>query len=85
VLLATVAKDASPVIANELPSLFPVHVGTLCPLGCPRHIYLPLVMDPAGSAMARFAAVWGQLGWTYPIKCGNGHAWGPGKVIVSYA
>jgi hypothetical protein len=22
--------------------------------------------------------------WTYPTKCGNGHAWGPGKVIVSW-
>jgi hypothetical protein len=22
--------------------------------------------------------------WIYPTKCGNGHAWGPGKVIVSW-
>jgi len=22
--------------------------------------------------------------WTYPTKCGNGHIWGPGKVIVSW-
>jgi len=22
--------------------------------------------------------------WTYPTKCGNGHVWGPGKVIVSW-
>jgi hypothetical protein len=22
--------------------------------------------------------------WTYPICCGNGHPWGPGRVIVSW-
>ncbi len=22
--------------------------------------------------------------WSYPTHCGNGHAWGPGKVIVSW-
>jgi hypothetical protein len=22
--------------------------------------------------------------WTYPTKCGNGHVWGSGKVIVSW-
>lgn len=22
--------------------------------------------------------------WIYPTQCGNGHPWGPGKVIVSW-
>jgi len=22
--------------------------------------------------------------WSYPTHCGNGHAWGPGKVIVAW-
>ncbi len=22
--------------------------------------------------------------WTYPTRCGNGHDWGPGRVIVSW-
>jgi hypothetical protein len=22
--------------------------------------------------------------WTYPTRCGHGHAWGPGKVLVSW-
>jgi hypothetical protein len=22
--------------------------------------------------------------WKYPVKCGHGHPWGPGRVIVSW-
>jgi hypothetical protein len=22
--------------------------------------------------------------WTYPTRCGNGHPWGPGRVLVSW-
>ena len=22
--------------------------------------------------------------WTYPIRCGNGHPWAPGRVLVSW-
>ncbi|HEY7012682.1 MAG TPA: hypothetical protein VH480_08010 [Streptosporangiaceae bacterium] len=22
--------------------------------------------------------------WIYPIECANGHAWGPGRVLVSW-
>src|SRR5215469_182750 len=22
--------------------------------------------------------------WSYPVECANGHAWGPGRVIVSW-
>jgi len=114
-LPAAVAEHANPVITDELPSLFPVHVCTLMTVVGPRHLDPESVTGPAGSAMAGFAGVcgparpmtWNGVGgsggkfiesmfwygvndaslpwwWTYPIKCGNGHAWGPGKVIVSY-